>query len=747
MTQIKYAARSAPSFTGWQFFALLVVAALIYAAPARADAPGRIGRIAWLSGTVQLESTASGEVFAAPLNQPLTSGDMVSVDEGSRAEIQIGSKIIRLDAGSVLELDRIDDQQVSVYLANGHAIVELTTPEAIADFTMATANGRFTANDTGTYRFDADANGSLATAYTGHLRFTGEPGGLEIRAGVSAQFWNDGQPHYRLLPPLNDEFAQWSSARNRLSSSGTYTRYVSPEMTGAADLDTYGDWSPTPEYGAVWYPRNVAADWVPYRTGNWVWVAPWGWSWVGHEAWGFAPFHYGRWVQHRGRWGWVPGERVMRPVYAPALVVWIGTPGVTLSRNLGARPNVGWFPLAPREVYVPSYRSSADYVRRVNRAQVKRIDNATLIANSPQTIVQRMRYANREVPRAVTVVPSDVLTQRRPVAPAVVVTRDLRPLRGQSVHVMAPVAVPERSVRLEGRRFDGHETGREAGREADRASGRQAGRPESSVRTPTAGPLSVAPPAASQGVIGTPPPVERRAADRPHNTGQPGRVEIPPSPPARASAALPPVPGSAGQGVIGSPPRAEQREVDHLRDRLRDTGPAGRVEVQPSPSAAAADNQPHAAQARVDRTPPRLEGGEPRPRETATSPPSRRIDSIPAAPAAAAGSAPPEMQRHLPPRASPEANPAPALHGSPRRGEAAAPPIVRPEAPPLAHPATPPNARPVAPPAAASAAGTREGRGEARPSPEAREKRQEERQRNAPGEDGQRQRRGDGERR
>ena len=71
-----------------------------------------------------------------------------------------------------------------------------------------------------------------------------------------------------------DECTPWSAARDQRARTPAYARYVSPEMTGAQDLDAYGDWSETPEYGAVWVPRDIAADWAPYRTGHWAWKKP-----------------------------------------------------------------------------------------------------------------------------------------------------------------------------------------------------------------------------------------------------------------------------------------------------------------------------------------------------------------------------------------------------------------------------------------------------------------------------------------
>lgn len=426
----------------WAAALVLLVATLILSLSAHADPAGRIGRISLLSGTVNLFNPNSGESFAAPLNQPLTSGDILSTGPGSHSEIQIGSMTVRLDAGSRLELDRIDDEQVRLYLADGRSIVKLSSPDAVNDFVMETRNGRFTARRTGIYRFDTDANSTTGTAYYGTLHFETSDSSLDIGSGQHAQFWQDGQTRYRMLTPPQDEFTQWSAARDQRPAANTYSRYVSPEMTGAEDLDAYGNWSETPEFGAIWYPRSVAPDWAPYRSGHWAWVTPWGWSWVGDEPWGFAPFHYGRWVQHRGAWGWVPGTRIARPVYAPAMVAWVGTPGVSVSFSIGSRPTVGWFPLAPREVYIPAFRSSPNYVRNVNITHVTRITNVEHIVSNPQAVIQNTHYVHRDMPRALTVVPADVVTQRRPVAEAAIPHREHREMNERPVQAAAPFAAP-----------------------------------------------------------------------------------------------------------------------------------------------------------------------------------------------------------------------------------------------------------------------------------------------------------------
>ena len=125
-------------------------------------------------------------------------------------------------------------------------------------------------------------------------------------------------------------------------------------MTGYSDLDHYGGWQGNQQYGEVWYPSQEPADWAPYRDGRWISVPPWGWTWVDQQPWGFAPFHYGRWAYMGNRWGWVPGRYVPQPVYAPALVAFVGGAGIGAAVG-GAGPAVGWFPLAPNEPYWPSY--------------------------------------------------------------------------------------------------------------------------------------------------------------------------------------------------------------------------------------------------------------------------------------------------------------------------------------------------------------------------------------------------------
>jgi hypothetical protein len=172
-------------------------------------------------------------------------------------------------------------------------------------------------------------------------------------------------------------------------------------MTGVESLDEYGEWRTVETYGDVWFPSSVTAGWVPYRYGRWAYIPPWGWTWIDDAPWGFAPFHYGRWVYIRGAWAWVPGPYVARPCYAPALVAWYGSPGVSVSVTVGS---VGWFPLGPGEIYVPGYRHSQRYITYVNYGIVT---NVTVVTRPPS-------YRYRQ-PNFSTWAPADAIVRRTPV--------------------------------------------------------------------------------------------------------------------------------------------------------------------------------------------------------------------------------------------------------------------------------------------------------------------------------------------
>ena len=397
--------------------------ALAASSAAWADPPGRVGRIAQVDGNVWLFDDEEGEWVQARRNRPVTEGDRISAEQGGRAEVQIGAATLRLDGATDVEFTQLNDARVRMRVLGGSVALRVRGGDSVREFAVVTNEGRYEPLRPGHYRVDVREQSSLGETLAGAMRFESNDSVLDLNDGQRAEFWQErGTTHYAWASPLNDRFGDWVARQDR-DDRRERNRYVSNEMTGAEDLDRNGRWDRHPEYGAVWYPTVVAADWAPYRYGQWVHTRGYGWTWVDDAPWGFAPFHYGRWVSYGGRWGWCPGQYVARPVYAPALVAWFGGPHVSVGINIGG-PAVGWVPLAPREIYYPSYNVTNVYVRNVNRTHDRWHGPSPRYERTVPT--GPIMYTNQGVAGGVTVVPQGVMNSRQPINNRVVVPVDNR---------------------------------------------------------------------------------------------------------------------------------------------------------------------------------------------------------------------------------------------------------------------------------------------------------------------------------
>jgi hypothetical protein len=96
-----------------------------------------------------------------------------------------------------------------------------------------------------------------------------------------------------------------------------------------------GSWVEVGDYGYCWQPDVAVSDpsWRPYTDGYWAYTDV-GWTWVSYEDFGWATYHYGRWIRLADYgWIWVPGRNLE---WGPAWVSW---------RTGGAY--IGWAPLPP----------------------------------------------------------------------------------------------------------------------------------------------------------------------------------------------------------------------------------------------------------------------------------------------------------------------------------------------------------------------------------------------------------------
>ena len=384
------------------------------------DPPNRVARLSFLRGDVSFQPSGDDDWVQANLNRPLGTGDRLYTDHDSRVEMEVGAATLRLDAQSSFNILNLNDTAAQTELTQGVMNLHVRRVFEGQSYEVDTPTLAFVITQPGNYRVDIAPDGSstMVTVFSGTGDVYGENNAsYSVRQGESVRFHDAALQDYEVLDiPRGDDFDSWVDSRNNRYEHATSRQYVSEDVIGYADLDDYGGWNDTPEYGHVWYPSQVDAGWAPYRSGHWAWVDPWGWTWVDNAAWGFAPFHYGRWVYASDRWGWCPGPVNVRPIYAPALVAFVGGAGWGVGISTGP---VGWFPLGPRDVYVPWYHSSHDYFTNVNVRNTTVINNTNItnIYNnySAGRPINNANYAYRQNVAAVTAVPRDAFVGARPV--------------------------------------------------------------------------------------------------------------------------------------------------------------------------------------------------------------------------------------------------------------------------------------------------------------------------------------------
>jgi hypothetical protein len=415
------------------------------------DPPGRVGRLAFVEGTVSFHDDEDNGWTKAVVNTPLTTGDALWTEPNSRSEVSLAGTRIRMDGSTELDMSQIDDNQVRLQLAQGRIDVKTTTQmDGTQPYEIATPRGTITLQQQGDYYVEAGSqqDPTRLGVRAGAAQIQGLNGQtLAVRPGEVGEVYGDGTSMrlktVRAAPPA--PAASWA-ARDRQVVYDRQPEYLPVGMTGYEDLNGYGNWINDGSYGQVWVPRSTPAGWAPYRTGHWSYVKPWGWTWIDEQPWGFAPYHYGRWANSNNRWVWVPPQREQRPVYAPALVAFVG--GLELAAQLGNQGRdsgpVGWFPLGPREAYVPPYSTNRDYYQRINRAariQDRDLEDRWQRAQRREAFVagQNSVLANQ---RFATVVPSQAFVRSQPVQRAALkVSADQ-----MAKAAVAPVSAPPAST-------------------------------------------------------------------------------------------------------------------------------------------------------------------------------------------------------------------------------------------------------------------------------------------------------------
>ncbi len=418
----------------------LVLLAAAWPAPAQYgpdddDIRQTVARVAYVSGDVSFNRGDDPDAWdAATLNFPMTIGDRIWAGRGGRAELQALGAYLFVDAETELAVLNMTEDVRQLSLVQGTVSVRVHRLGDDDVFEVDTPNAAVTFESAGDYRLDVDADGrSRVVVRRGRALVASGGGQVPLEAGDEMSIDGFDRPRYDVYAAGRlDGWDRWVEQRARRWRSTRYAAYVNEDVIGYQDLAGYGTWGSVPGYGACWTPSSVGVGWAPYRDGRWVWQDPWGWSWVATEPWGFAPYHYGRWITHSSRWWWVPAAPRVRVRYAPALVAFVGGgPGWSASVSIHGG-YLGWFPLAPADPFIPWWgrhaQTFAPHVTYVNRSYVTVVDRNVFVSGR---VVSNHFVRDQRVIRSVESAP--VLRGPIPVVPVAGSIRISTELSGRAV--------------------------------------------------------------------------------------------------------------------------------------------------------------------------------------------------------------------------------------------------------------------------------------------------------------------------
>jgi hypothetical protein len=374
----------------------LSVAVAAPAALAAEPIAERIVRVSFVDGDASYQRGDADGWSALGLNTPLMTGDSIYTARGGRAEVSLGrGSYARLSDGTQLDMVSLTSDVTQLGVTSGQMSFRVRSMPQGSAVEVDTPYATATIASPGLYRISVDDDGAAYEVVSGGMSVAMGGEQLDVSPNESLSLQGLERPTYEYagLRP-SDRFDDWATARDQRFERAQSARYVHADVQGQEDLDAYGTWRPHPQYGQVWVPSGVGTDWAPYQSGRWVWQDPYGWTWVSYEGWGWAPYHYGRWVYLGGTWAWVPpppsgyvavrGVVMPEPVYAPALVAFIGGSNWSVSVSMGGGSSIGWVPLAPAERYYYPWQPAPRVVNHYT--------NVTVV--NAVTVVQQNNFIN-----------------------------------------------------------------------------------------------------------------------------------------------------------------------------------------------------------------------------------------------------------------------------------------------------------------------------------------------------------------
>src|SRR5215471_12103721 len=341
----------------WLAF-LLVAAGLVWPLVPSASAQEAVlvSRIAYTEGQVLRYVPESRDWVATVKDAPFGIHDALYSDPHTRAElIMPNGLMVRIGASTQIQLIALKSDASEIDLASGvtrfynvssNGVVKATTPFG---YVLAEPQSTFDL-----YVGDESVEvlalkGNVAFIHqANNARYDVIPGSSSIIANATEVASGDGT--------VDTAWDDWNAGRDRLwaqrirPQSASVRHVPSQLLDSAYELEENGRWERVyyeGEYHEFWRPTTVAAAWQPFTVGRWT-------DWYGDQCWmpdepfGYVTHHYGNWVAVGGIWYWAPPVATVAVATGPLLgfawypgrVAWIHS-----------EADIGWVPLAPKEVY------------------------------------------------------------------------------------------------------------------------------------------------------------------------------------------------------------------------------------------------------------------------------------------------------------------------------------------------------------------------------------------------------------
>lgn len=342
---------------------------------AAAEAPILVGRVAHIDGELLRYVPEEEDWVLTVKDSPLGPKDVLHSGRDGRAEVTFpNGTTVRLGYATQLEVTTLEDDLTDLYVGSGQVRLysrgSRTLIRAATPFGYAVVNpgGRadMYVGDESVEVISLGGNVDFVHTRDGYeSRYDLTPGSSSIIADRDMVGSGDGT--------VDSDWNRWNLDRDNLwrNRAQVRTRYLpEPLMDDAYVLEESGRWERVyydGGYRYFWRPTTVVAGWSPFTVGRWTtWYGEQ--VWVPYEPFGYLTHHYGNWVVVGGLWYWAPPVVTVSVGVPPPPIYWY--PGRVAWIHSG--PHIGWFPLAPHEVYY-AYRPWGPHTMVVSNINITNI--------------------------------------------------------------------------------------------------------------------------------------------------------------------------------------------------------------------------------------------------------------------------------------------------------------------------------------------------------------------------------------